>query len=46
MNKIKYLGILVDNSLDWKDQLGSVSSKVSRGLGLLKHAANAYLYQS
>ena len=38
MSKIKYLGVQLDNSLDWKGQLGTVSSKVSRGLGLLKHA--------
>ena len=38
MNKIKYLGVQVDNSLDWKSQVQAVSLKVSRGLGLLKHA--------
>ena len=36
--KIKYLGALLDNSLDWKDQVRAVSLKVSRGLGLPKHA--------
>ena len=30
--------VLLDNSLDWKDQVRVVSLKVSRGLGLLKHA--------
>ena len=38
VSKIKYLGVLLDNSLDWKDQVRAVSLKVSRGLGLLKHA--------
>ena len=38
VNKIKYLGVQVDNSLDWKSQVQAVSLKVSRGLGLLKHA--------
>ena len=38
MSKPKYFGVQLDNSLDWKDQVRSVSSKVSRGLGLLKHA--------
>ena len=38
VSKIKYLGVLLDNSLDWKDQVQAVSLKVSRGLGILKHA--------
>ena len=35
---VKYLGVQVDNSLDWKDQIQAISSKVSKTLGLLKHA--------
>ena len=38
VSKIRYLGVLLDNSLYWKDQVRAVSVKVSRGLGLLKHA--------
>ena len=38
VSKIKYLGVLLDNSLAWKDQVRAVSLKVSRGLGILKHA--------
>ena len=45
VSKIKYLGVLLDNSLDWKDQVQAVSLKVSRGLGILKHAKNFYLSQ-
>ena len=45
VNNIKYLGIQIDNSLDWKEQVLAVSSKVSRGLGLLKHAKIIYLSQ-
>ena len=30
--------IQVDDSLDWKDQIKAISSKVSKALGLLKHA--------
>ena len=37
VSKIKYLGVQLDNNLDWKVQVQAVSSKVSRGLGLLKH---------
>ena len=40
VSKIKHLGVLLDNSLDWKDQVLNVSLKVSRGLGILKHAKN------
>ena len=43
VSKIKYLGVLLDNSLDLKDQVRAVSLKVSRGLGILKHAKNFYL---
>ena len=38
--KIKYLGVLLDNSLNWKDQVQAVSLKVPGGLGILKHAKN------
>jgi len=35
---IKYHGVHVDYSLSWKDHLKSVTSKVSRGIGILKQA--------
>ena len=35
VGKIKYLGAVLDNSLDWKDQVWTVSLKASRG-----HAKN------
>ena len=38
VSKVKYLGGLLDNSLDWKDQVRAVSLKVSRGLCIPKHA--------
>ena len=40
VQKVKYLGVLVDNSLDWEEQIKVISSKVSEALGLLKHARN------
>ena len=40
VKKTKYLGIQVDNSLDWKEHIKAVSSKVSRAIGFLKHARN------
>ena len=38
VSKMKLLGVLLDNSLDWKEQVQAVSLKVSRGFGILKHA--------
>ena len=34
----KYLGVQTDCSMDWKEQIKAVSSKVSRAVGVLKHA--------
>ena len=38
VQKTKYLGIQIDNTLDWKEHTKTISSKVSRGIGFLKHA--------
>ena len=38
VQKSKHLGVLIDNTLDWKEHIKTVSSKVSRGIGFLKHA--------
>ena len=38
VQKVKYLAVQVDSSLDWEDQIKAISSKVSKVLGLLKHA--------
>ena len=32
------MGVQIDNSLDWKEHIKSVSSKISRAIGFLKHA--------
>ena len=34
----KYLGVNIDSSLDWKEHIKAISSKVSRAIGSLKHA--------
>ena len=34
----KYLGVVIDCSLDWREQIQSISSKVSRAIGFLKYA--------
>ena len=38
VQKIKYLGLQIDCSLDWKEQIKAVSVKVSRAIGFLRHA--------
>ena len=38
VQKTKYLGVQIDCSLDWKEQIKAVSTKVSRVIGFLKHA--------
>ena len=38
VQKVRYLGVQVDNNLDWKDQIKATPSKVSKALGLPKHA--------
>ena len=37
-HRSSYLGLQVDNSLDWKEQIKVIFSKVSKAVGLLKHA--------
>ena len=34
----KYLGVQVHNTLDWREHTKTISSKVSRAIGFLKHA--------
>ena len=38
VKKAKYLGLQIDCSLDWEEQIKTVSAKVSRAVGFLKHA--------
>ena len=38
VQKTKYLGVEIDCSLDWKEQIKAVSTKVSRAVGFLMHA--------
>ena len=34
----KYLGVQVDNNLNWKGQIKALSIEISRTIGFLKHA--------
>ena len=38
---IKYLGVLMDEHLSWKNQINSVSKKISRGVGILSKLKKA-----
>ena len=38
VQKTKYLGVQIDYSLDWKEQIKAVSTKVSGVIGFLRHA--------
>ena len=38
IQKTKYLGVQIDKSLNWKEHIKTVSTKVSRAIGFLKHA--------
>ena len=40
VTKTRYLGVQVDNSLDWNEHIKVISSKVSRAIGFLKYAKN------
>ena len=40
IQKTKYLGVQIDNSLIWKKHIKTVSTKVSKAIGFLKHAKN------
>ena len=35
---VKYLGVILDNQMEWKDHINLVSSKVSRAIGMIKYA--------
>ena len=38
IEQAKYLGVQIDNSLSWNEQIKNISSKVSKALGILKYA--------
>ena len=38
VKKTKYLGVQIDCSLDWNEQIKAISRMVSRALGFLRHA--------
>ena len=38
VKETKYLDVQIDSSLDWKEQIKAISTKISRAVGFLKHA--------
>ena len=40
VEKIKYLGVQIDQNLEWKEHIKYVSSKVARAIGFLKYTKN------
>ena len=40
VNKMKYLGLHIDNCLTWRCQTENRKGKVSRAIGLLKYCKN------
>ena len=40
MHRTKYLGIIIDDNLSWKDQVDHIATKIKRNLGVMKRVAN------
>ena len=38
----KYLGVILDNQMKWKDHINLISSKISRTIGIIKYAKKHY----
>ena len=36
VQKAKYLGLVIDDKLSWKEQIGYVSTKIRRNIGIMK----------
>ena len=35
---VKYLGVVLDNQMKWKDHISLISSKIFRVIGIIKYA--------
>ena len=38
VNQTKYLGVIIDRSLNWEEHINTLSTKVSQAIGFLKYA--------
>ena len=41
VHKTKYLGIIVDDSLTWNEQIGFISTKIKRNVGMMKRVRDS-----
>ena len=39
MRIVKYLGVIVDDTLTWSDHVEYISTKIRRGIGILKRTS-------
>jgi hypothetical protein len=42
VSKTRSLGILIDENLNWYDQIDNISKKASKGIGILRRAINRW----
>ena len=40
VHRTRYLGIIIDDNLSWKDQVDHIATKIKRNLGAMKRVAN------
>ena len=45
-SSIKYLGIIIDHYLNWKEHVSQLSEKISRGIGILSKLRHLQIYYS
>ena len=43
VDRTKYLGLMIDRSLNWDEHINSLRTKVSLAIGFLKYSRNFYL---
>ena len=41
VHKSKYLGIIIDDSLTWNEQIDFISTKIKRNVGMMKRARDS-----
>ena len=41
VHKTKYLGIIVDDSLTWNEQIDFISTKIKRNVGMIKRVQDS-----
>ena len=44
VHKTKFLGVIIDNKLTWKEHISYICGKISRGIGMIIKACITHLY--